>query len=93
MMTYTAEVALQYVFSSATNYISDKSERVLITQRVTDVLLNNYSPVAFVNGDLDKFADNYIIASNDRLDIWMEKFANTPSGLASELKHFAEMEF
>jgi hypothetical protein len=79
MMTYTAEVALQYVFASATNYISDKSERVLITQRVTDVLLNNYSPVAFVNGDLDKFADNYIIASNDRLDIWMEKFAETDS--------------
>ena len=25
-------------------------------------------------------------------DVWMEKFANTPSGLASELKHFAEME-
>ena len=25
-------------------------------------------------------------------DVWMEKFANTPSGLAYELKHFAEME-
>jgi hypothetical protein len=79
MMTYTAEVALQYVFASAYNYVSDRSERLLITQRVADVLLNNYSPVAFVNGDLDKFADNYIIVSNDRLDIWMEKFVETDS--------------
>lgn len=25
-------------------------------------------------------------------DVWMEKFANTPESLASELKQFAEME-
>ena len=25
-------------------------------------------------------------------DVWMEKFANSPSGLSSELKQFAEME-
>ena len=45
-----------------------------MTQRITDVLLNNYSPVAFVNGDLDKFADNYITISNDRLDSWMQDY-------------------
>lgn len=25
-------------------------------------------------------------------DVWMEKFANTPGNLTSEMKHFAEME-
>jgi hypothetical protein len=45
-----------------------------MTQRITDVLLNNYSPVAFVNGDLDKFADNYITVSNERIDTWFNKF-------------------
>ena len=25
-------------------------------------------------------------------DVWMEKFANSPEGLTSEVKHFAEME-
>ena len=25
-------------------------------------------------------------------DVWMEKFANSPEGLTSEVKHFAKME-
>ena len=25
-------------------------------------------------------------------DVWMEKWANSPEGLTSEVKHFAEME-
>ena len=74
MMTYTAEATLHYVFSSAHSYINDMSERLVISQRITDVLLSSYSPAAFVNGDLDKFADNYITISNDRLDSWMQGY-------------------
>ena len=74
MMTYTAEATLHYVFASAHSYINDMSERLVATQLVTDVLLKNYSPVAFVNGDLDKFADNYITISNERLNGWMQSY-------------------
>ena len=74
MMTYTAEAALHYVFSGAHSYISDMSERLVVTQRITDVLLRSYSPAAFVNGDFDKFADNYVTGNNEVLDHWMQSY-------------------
>lgn len=33
--------------------------------------------------------ENYLSC---HFDVWMEKFANTPEGLATEMKHFANME-
>ena len=38
--------------------------------------------------NLDNF-ENYL---SYHFDVWMEKFANSPEGLTSEVKHFAEME-
>lgn len=37
--------------------------------------------------------DNFETYLAYHFDVWMEKFANTPEGLATEIKHFAEMEF
>lgn len=34
--------------------------------------------------------ENYLSC---HFDVWMEKFANTPAGLATEMKHFSEIEF
>lgn len=36
--------------------------------------------------------DNFECYLSHHFDVWMEKFANTPEGLVSEMKHFAEME-
>lgn len=36
--------------------------------------------------------DNFESYLSQHFDVWMEKFANTPEGLTSELKSFAEME-
>lgn len=33
--------------------------------------------------------ENYL---SHHFDVWMEKFANTPAALTTELKHFADME-
>lgn len=38
--------------------------------------------------NLDNF-ENYL---SQHFDVWMEKFANSPEGLVSEMKQFAEME-
>ena len=35
--------------------------------------------------------DNLECYLSMHFDVWMEKFANTPNGLATELKCFAEM--
>ena len=36
--------------------------------------------------------DNLECYLENHFDVWMEKFANNPEGLTSEVKHFAEME-
>lgn len=36
--------------------------------------------------------DNFKLYLSRHFDVWMEKFANTPESLTSELKQFAEME-
>ena len=36
--------------------------------------------------------DNFESYLSYHFDIWMEKWANSPEGLTSEVKHFAEME-
>ena len=36
--------------------------------------------------------DNFECYLSCHFDTWMRKWANTPSGLAEELKHFAEMQ-
>ena len=36
--------------------------------------------------------DNFESYLSYHFDVWMGKFANSPEGLTSEVKHFAEME-
>ena len=36
--------------------------------------------------------DNFESYLSYHFDVWMEKWANSPEGLTSEVKHFAEME-
>ena len=36
--------------------------------------------------------DNFEFYLARHFDVWMKKWANSPEGLTSEVKHFAEME-
>lgn len=36
--------------------------------------------------------DNFESYLSYHFDVWMEKYASSPEGLVSEMKHFAEME-
>ena len=36
--------------------------------------------------------DNFEFYLAQHFDVWMEKWANSPEGLTSEVKHFAEIE-
>ena len=59
--------------------------------------MNEKNAVMFVNAikELASKEDNLNNLKNylsSHFDVWMEKFANNPVGLATELKNFAEME-
>lgn len=52
------------------------------------VFVSAIKEIANKQNNLDNF-ESYL---SQHFDAWMDKFANTPEGLTSELKSFAEME-
>jgi hypothetical protein len=69
MMVVTVQHTLDWVHPHVP--VEGLPERIVIGQKISDVFLKNYSPVAFVNGDLDKFSDNYICSNNERIESWL----------------------
>lgn len=76
------EVADELEGNKANNDIERKySEEAKMFVNVIKTMVNKPN-------NLDNF-EGYL---SQHFDVWMEKFANTPEGLVSELKSFAEME-
>lgn len=68
--TKMSQIAVQY-FNDAYHVIesanlSDKN-RIIAAQRIADLMVRNYSPMAFVNDELDTYADNYVIKDENLL--------------------------
>jgi len=70
--TFQMQDVTEHVFKGAYDLMrfvmSDSSEvsKIVVAQKVADVVLKNYSPVAYVNGAYDNYADNYML-KNDYL--------------------------
>ena len=70
--TFRMQDVTEHVFKGAYDLMrfvmSDASEvsKIVVAQKVADVVLKNYSPAAFVNGEYDNYADNYML-KNDYL--------------------------
>ena len=59
-----------------------------MNKKYAEMFINAIKEIATKPDNLDNF-ECYL---SNHFDYWLEKFANTPVGLASELKQFAEME-
>ena len=57
-------------------------------KELAEKFINAIKEIASKHENLDNF-ESYL---SYHFDVWMEKFANSPEGLTSEVKHFAEME-
>ena len=64
----TPEVVTRYFFEWLATSFYDRfasfesvEENIVLIQKISDVFFKNYSPVAFTDGILDKYADNYQI--------------------------------
>ena len=55
------------IIANTDNCYSNPVDGLLATQKILDVLVKNYSPVAFTNGNLDKSVENYMIENKDAL--------------------------
>ena len=47
--------------------------KVMAAQKIADLMLKSYSPVAFANGELDQYADNYVVQNKALLKDQLEK--------------------
>ena len=68
--TKTSIDALTFFYNSYESlYDSDLKtrNRIIVAQKIADVMLKNYSPVAFANGELDQYASNYVVNDRERL--------------------------
>ena len=58
-------------FTEAYDSINDlnlsSKDQIITAQKIADVMLKNYSPVAFANGALDRYAENYVVNSKSLL--------------------------
>ena len=67
MMDITTQIMVDFAISEISKYLPTKAERLVAGQEIADVVLRNYSPVAFTNGNLDKYANYYIVNNADRV--------------------------
>ena len=67
MMDITTQIVVDFAISEISKQLPTKAERLVAGQEIADVILRNYSPVAFTNGKLDKYANYYIVNNADRV--------------------------
>ena len=73
----------QYVFDRAYKIMNhmayDTPEQIILAQKITDVLLKSYSPIAFEPEKFEEFGDHYLIQNNrlvKEVFAWSEKSLN-----------------
>lgn len=96
--TKMSKIAVQY-FNDAYEVIesanlSDKN-RIIAAQRIADLMIKNYSPVAFVKDELDTYADNYVIKDENLLKMQLAETnlsAEQIEKLVNDIKESPEFE-
>lgn len=73
---------------SCRTYYEELHKKLNTNEECAVMFVNAIKELATKQDNLDNL-ENYL---SNHFDVWMENFANSPSGLASELKEFAEME-
>lgn len=77
-----------YICQSCRTDYEKLYEKLNTNEECAVMFVNAIKELATKQDNLDSL-ESYL---SNHFDVWMKEFANTPSGLASELKHFAEME-
>lgn len=66
-MSTDAPLFFYNAFLSIKNTDLSTKDRIITAQKFADVMIKNYSPVAFVEKELDRFADNYVLNDSELL--------------------------
>ena len=77
---YAAGIASSRVVDKMGNCCSNPVVGLLANQKILDVLLKNYSPVAFTNGNLDKSVENYMIEDKKALEYYYHSCVSSSKG-------------
>ena len=68
-MSTDAPIFFYNAFLSLGKADLNTKDRIITAQKIADVMIKNYSPVAFVEKELDRFADNYVLKDAELLGV------------------------
>ena len=84
------------IIANTDNCYSNPVDGLLATQKILDVLVKNYSPVEFTNGNLDKSVENFMIENKKALEYYYHHRARSnfenPDDFYKEVKDAYEEE-
>jgi hypothetical protein len=70
---FIVNATARFLQSATDGAYSSHEEALVVNQKILDVLLKNYSHVAFLKNDLSAYADNYIVNNDTRVYMYCEK--------------------
>ena len=68
---------------------SNDADKLIAQQKLLDVMLQNYSPIAFVNGVDEKYSNNYFLNDSNNLESYYRSYINR-NAFASDVDGFAK---
>lgn len=67
VMKYATEVTAKHLIMDTSECFANPVDGLLANQKILDVLLKNYSPMAFTNGNFEKSVESFMIKDEDTL--------------------------
>ena len=71
-MSFDTPIFMTQAYESLREADLSLKDRIITAQKIADVMLKNYSPIAFANGMLDQYADNYVLNNKDLFKDFLE---------------------
>jgi hypothetical protein len=76
MMSNIVKHSAKFLSNATDGCFSSLEEGFVVNQKILDVILKNYSPVAFAKDDLSKYANNYLLNNETLIAGYYQTFVN-----------------
>jgi hypothetical protein len=76
MMSNVVKHSARFLSKATDGCFSSLEEGFVVNQKILDVILKNYSPVAFAKDDLSKYANNYLLNNETLIAGYYQTFVN-----------------
>jgi hypothetical protein len=75
-MSNIVKHSAKFLSNATDGCFASLEEGFVVNQKILDVILENYSPVAFAKDDLSKYANNYLLDNETAIAGYYQTFVN-----------------